>query len=168
MFIKTIKTRTGFTLIETLIYIALFSIIMVSGFVTAYQLIQGTDSLNSKTVTEEEVNFVLRKIDWALTGISSITRPSAGILQYTDTLTTIKYGGNQIDICLDANKVKIREGGGASVCSSSEFLPLTSDNVKVTTLQFQYIPPAGTGPAGVAATTTINGIVSTTTKYIRK
>jgi len=161
------KNKKGFTLIEVIIYIALFTILMASTFVTAYQLIQGTDILNQKTVNQEEVNFVLRKINWVLSGVSSISSPSS-FFPYSSELTVIKYGGLIVDICLDAGKIKIREGGGVVVCSANDFLPLTTDNVKVTTLQFQYLPPVGTSPAGITASTTINGFVATTTKYIRK
>ena len=132
------KKSAGFTLIETLIYIALFTVLMSSAFITAYQLIQGTDVLNAKSVNQEEVNFVLRKINWALTGVETINTPTLST-PYSDTLTVTKYGGNQIDIKLNAGKIELRDG------VLGVFLPITTDNVKVTTLQFQYIKPVGIG-----------------------
>jgi len=162
--------KKGFTLVEVIIYIALFSLLLGTAFVTAFQLIQGTDILNAKKVNQEEINFVLKKIDWALGGVSSIDNPSS-LVPYSNRLVVTKYGGNTIDICLDEYKIKIKETNGFWLwesCANSKFLPLTTDNVKVTSLQFRYIAPIGGAPAGIVATTTINGFVATTTKYIRK
>src|SRR3990167_4074727 len=98
--------KKGFTLIEVIIYIALFSLLMGSAFVVVYQLIEGSDKLSVKNTTQEEGNFVMRKFNWALTGISSINSPSSGT---SNILKVTKYGGNKINICLDSNKIKIRE-----------------------------------------------------------
>ncbi len=144
----------GFTLIETLIYIALFTILMVAGFATAYSLIEGGNSLNNKTVTNSELDFVLRKIDWALSDINVITVPSSGM---SSTLSVTKSYGPVIQIRRNNNKIEMNEGSG--------WLPLTTDNVVVSALGFQVISG---NPSGIIATTTINGIRATTTKYIRK
>lgn len=160
--INKIKKRTnksGFTLIETIIYIALFTLLVSSAFVTAYQLIQGTDILNKKSANQEEVNFVLRKINWVLNGVATINNPSSG---YSNSLTVTRYDSTVLDFRLNAGKIELKDG------VSGSFVPLTTDNVKVTTLQFQYVPAVGTSPAGIIASTTINGFVATTTKYLRK
>lgn len=149
----------GFTLIEVIIYIALFTLLIGSGFVTAYQLIEGGNALNQKTINQEEVNFVLRKISWVLNGVATINSPSSG---YSNTLTVTRYDGTVLDVRLSAGKIELKDGVAGS------FVPITTDNVKVTTLQFQYVPAVGTAPAGIIASTTISGYVATTTKYIRK
>lgn len=64
------ESGEGFTLIETAIYIALFAIIIGGGMVAAYQVIEGSDKLKIQTVIEQEANFILRKIDWAMTNAS--------------------------------------------------------------------------------------------------
>src|SRR3989344_1460523 len=137
---KAGRFLTGFTLIETLIYIALFSMIIGGAFMAAYQLIDGASKLNTKSATEQEINFVLRKIDWALTGVDP-TQPIIPPSGYSDTLTLTKYDGNTVDIKLNANKIEIKETAGPNL-----FLPLTTDNVKVTTLQFKYIILIGIEP----------------------
>ena len=146
----------GFTLIETLIYIALFSTIIFSGLVTAFNLIQGSDVLNKKTVTQEEGNFVIRKIDWALTGATNIT--TGGSL-CSQTLGVDKFGFGHIDFHITAgtsSKIEINEGTG--------FLPITTDNASTTCLQF--IATSST-MYGVTASTTINKISFSITKYVR-
>src|ERR1041384_4705327 len=116
------KKHKGFTLIEVIIYIALFSLLMGTAFVTAYQLIDGTQKLNVKTTTQEEGNFVMRKLDWALSGISGITTPTVGNI--SNTLTLTRYDGNTIDIFLTANQVQIKEN------LTGNTLPITTNNVK--------------------------------------
>ncbi len=145
------KKSRGFTLIETIIYIALFSLLIGTAFITAYQIIDGSSRLNRKNITQEEGNFVLRKINYALTGISSFTNTP-------NTLHTNKYNGNQIDIKLAPTKIKMTESSGPS-----DFI--TTDNVSVSSLQFTGI--AGT-PAGITATVTIDGVNFSITKYLRK
>lgn len=146
--------QKGFTLIEVIIYIALFSFLIGGAFITAYQLIDSSGKLSAKTTTQAEGNFVMRKFNWALTGISSFINTS-------DTLHLNKYDGNQIDIQKNGTKIEMKE-------SSGSFLPITTDNVQVTSLEFQFIPASGSGPAGITATAKINGLDFTITKYIRK
>src|SRR3989344_3611457 len=137
----------GFTLIETIIYIALFTILMGGALATAYSLIEGADGTQTKTTVQEEANFVLRKIDWALTGTETINIPGAG---YSDILSVSKYDGTNIVIQLTSGKIEISEDGGAT------FLPITTDNVAVGTLQFYHIPALGSGPEGIQASITIS------------
>ncbi len=54
----------GFTLIETLLYLALFTLIIGGGMTAAYQIIESTAAAQSHLILEEEGNFILRKIAW--------------------------------------------------------------------------------------------------------
>ncbi|KKR70308.1 MAG: hypothetical protein UU13_C0008G0004 [Candidatus Nomurabacteria bacterium GW2011_GWB1_40_7] len=154
------KRNKGFTLIEVIIYTALFSLLIGTAFVSAFQLIDGSGKLSAKTVTEAEGNFVLRKINWALTGVKTITTPSIGTAH---NLVVTKYDNNQIDIQLVGTKIEIRESDNGNA-----FIPITTDNVEVSSLDFEYIPASGSGPAGIAATAIMNGTTFTITKYLRK
>ncbi len=161
----------GFTLIETVIYIGLFTILMGTGFIAVYNLIEGSNRLNTRAVTAEEGNFVLRKINWALTGISvstaDITSPSTALPYLTNNTLTIKrwYGSQKIPVTIQYNSVsksiEMSENGTA-------LIPITTPNVTVTLLQFKYLPPTSTSPAGIKATMTINGTTFAITKFIRK
>ena len=51
------KQHQGFTLIETIIYLALFSIIIGGGMVSAYQIIQSTNASHEKITVQEETGF---------------------------------------------------------------------------------------------------------------
>lgn len=148
----------GFTLIETLIYIALFTLIIFGSVVTAYNLVQGSDMLNKKTVTEEEGNFVLRKLDWAMTGLTSI---SIGGSNCTQTLTANKINFGTIDFRTTGgatNKIEMQENGGG-------YFPITTINASTTCLKFSQI---SSDPIGITVTATINNIDFVLTKYARE
>ncbi|OGI68550.1 hypothetical protein A2738_01575 [Candidatus Nomurabacteria bacterium RIFCSPHIGHO2_01_FULL_42_15] len=69
------NNKSGFTLIEVIIYIALFSLLLGTAFVAAYQLIDGSVRLGTKNTIQDEGNFIMRKINWALTGVDPSTVP---------------------------------------------------------------------------------------------
>lgn len=147
----------GFTLIEVIIYIALLSLIMGTCFVTAFQLIESSNSLSEKSTTQEEVNFVMRKINFLLkqTDPSAPISPSSGVLSI---LTFTTYDGNQITIWRSGEKIEIKESSYGNI-----FLPLTTDNVKATNIEFKYEPLGG-----ITSIFIIDGKVFTTTNYFIK
>lgn len=144
----------GFTLLEVIIYIALFSFLMGTAFIAVYQLIENSDRLSVKNITQEEGNFVLRKINWALTGASSFTNTS-------NTLHIDTYNGNQINIALVGTKIQMTESMGSG--APGDFI--TTDKVTVSSLQFTSV---GGTPGGVTMVARIDGVDFTITKYIRK
>jgi len=58
--------KRGVTLLETLIYIALFALLIGGGVSSAYSLIESSDRIGVHAMVEEEGNFLLAKIQWAL------------------------------------------------------------------------------------------------------
>jgi len=163
------KRNSGFTLIEAIIYIALFGVLMSSGFVIAFELIKTGDTLAHKAVVQDETSFVLRKINWALTGtttgVTILLLPSAAT-PFSNSLVITKANPALAQITIRFNQasssIEMQEG------SAGAFMPLTTSNVKISTLQFRYEQGVNGAPGGVIATTTINGIIATTTEYFRK
>ncbi len=158
----TVLHNKGFTLVEVIIYLALFSLLMGTAFVTAYQLISDSGRLSVKNTTQEEGNFVMRKINWALTGVETIITPTAGT---TPDLEVEKYDGNNITIERIGTKIWMEEDAGPD-----DFI--TTENVEVTDLDFEFIPSAGSSPDGIKAIAVITedgkNFSFTITKYIRK
>lgn len=146
----------GFTLIESVVYIALLGFLMSSTLLAVYTISQNADVFVAKTAGSDEGAFVVGKLNWALSDLSTITTPSSG---YGQTLTIVRSDGTQIDVRLQSGAVQMREGGTGS------YVALTTPNVTVSSLGFQYL--SGT-PSGIEASTTINGIVFTTRRYLRK
>ena len=149
--------QKGFTLIETIIYIALLSLMLGGVLLSIFQILQGSLRTGEKTTTQEEGNFILRKINWTLTGLSGL--PTIGGSGCAQTLTTSKA-----TVRLNTSDPKwymeMKETGGI-------FLAITTDNASTTCLKFSLISAIGGAPTGIAATTTINGVNFTITKYMR-
>ena len=149
---------TGFTLIEVLIYSALFSLMMVGMLGGVYMVIQSANQSNARLLVDDEANFVLRKMNWALTGVSSINVPTAG--STGPTLNVIKTGVGAVRFRLNSENIEIDAGSG--------YIPLDTDNVIAASLSFEHIPASGNQPAAIMATFYLNDVFYETTKYIRK
>lgn len=72
---SNLKEQKGFTLIEMLVYLALFAFIMTSALAGAYQIIEHNGRTRSSTLRVEEEHFILRKMASMLSGPASIDVP---------------------------------------------------------------------------------------------
>ncbi len=154
--------RGGFTLIEVLIYIALFSLVAGGLLLTTYVVIENSGRIENKVIVSEEGAFLLRKFDWALTGADSISVPSETELKLTKP--DLPAGENPVAFSLGSGEILLKRGGGGMV-------PLSSAGVSVTSLIFTRIPPTGGKPAAAQIEFTLkSGSYSQTfgfTKYLR-
>lgn len=97
----------GFTLLETLIYIALFSVLMTGALITVYELLLSSEYNRMHISIQEEGTFIQRKLNWAFKGATDvsllnahtiiITRPdlhsqSPLIIRFDDTTVYFKRG----------------------------------------------------------------------------
>ncbi len=148
--------QKGFTLLETLIYITLFTVIIGGGIVAVYQIIQSTDASYSHIILQEEANFLFRKIDWAATGADSINVGSS-TLEVSKPSTTLTFA---------------QEGDNLTL----QGIPLNSESIIVSSVSFVKTDPVGEKPASVTSnftlTTEQNNWPATQnfsfTKYLRK
>lgn len=62
----TFSNVRGFTLIEVLVYLALYSIIIGGAVVAAYGMFESSGHNQTKAMVEEEGGYLLSKIEWAL------------------------------------------------------------------------------------------------------
>lgn len=147
------KINRGFTLIETVVYIALLALIMGGAVFTAYSLTEGSARTSAHAIVQEEGSFVLRKLAWALSSASDFSIPNSHELIVT------RYDGTTADISLDGTRIIMQAGG-------ADFVPLTTENVSAADLLFTAIPAVGTGPEGVTATFMINGAPFSLTQYL--
>lgn len=160
--IKYIKknNKKGFTLIELVVYMALFSIMMGGLIIVVFQLIQSSKKLSSKDVAQEEINFVIRKIDWALTDASSVTT-STTTMAY-DTLNIVSFsGGKKVFRLNNSQRIEFCQN---TINTCTDFNLITTQNLKILGLSFLKI---NTTPQGVTMTLNVNGIITTYTKYLR-
>ena len=144
---KLKNKNKGVTLIELVIYIALFSIIIGGAMVTVFQIVVSSNKLQSKVVLQEEANFLLRKINWAINGATAMS-VSGTSLTITNS-SIVSTSPNRIIFSLSSGYMTIQKSGDATASN------LNSQNVKVSNLIFTYTAPVGTKPASVKASFTI-------------
>lgn len=116
------QTERGFTIFEVLIYIALFTIIIGGGISAAFQIFQGSAQVQAMAQRETELNFVLRKIDWALNGATSVSVSGDG-----NTLTVLKES-----IAYDFTT----NGETVTMEFSSDLYDLTSRRISISDIDF--------------------------------
>lgn len=138
------KHHQGFTLIETIIYLALFAIIIGGGMLATYQIIEDTNATQNHIIVQEEANFLFRKIDWALTGATAvsangsnltISKPISGIL----TPLTFNFSGNNLTL---------QRNSGAP-------LVLNSSSIAVTAVLFTKTTGLSGAPASITTDFTL-------------
>ncbi len=149
--------QKAFTLIETLVYLALFIIIIGGMLVAVFQIIESSNKTETKIIVQEEANFLLRKLDWALTGASSVSQPPSGS---SGAILRLSKDGHTLQFDLSGNFMRLQRDSAATQA-------LNSSNVTITNLSFQHIPSSGIKPDAVKATFQINGQSFETTKYSR-
>lgn len=151
----------GFTLIEVLIYSALIAMIISGSLIAVYQIIEGSNSIQNKIITEQEANFLLSKIRWALTGATTIDIPAIGLASSTLSINKANYSENPIVFDLNSNNLRIKQ------CSGNPAI-LNSQNIAINNLIFEHLAASGSGPEGLKINITINNKLFTTTIYLRK
>lgn len=145
---KLKKYKNGFTLVEMIIYIGLLSLIIASVSGVTFQIIEASNQVNNKILIEEEANFLLRKIEWALWGASEINSPPPG--DSGTTLSIDKYGflENPIVFSLNSENLEIQRGSGTSTI-------LNSEPIKVESINFEHIASSGNSPPGIKTSLTL-------------
>lgn len=171
---KRLNSQNGVTLIETVLYLGLFTLIITSVLASVDGILEANARSQTKVMVLEEGAFILGKIDWALTGVTSASIDASGKI-----LTTIKQDSafpNPIQISIDSSgNVFIKRGTGADQ-------RLNNSNVTVSCAAlgcFEKTLASGDGinPESISATLTINATTSdglsysqdfSTIKFIRK
>lgn len=123
--------RSGFTLIETIIYVALLLIIIGGSLMAANEIMRGGADMSKKVLTYDEASFLMSKIDWALSGISSVDLPVPNTAGAKLSVNKKGYSQNPIVIDLDGTDLRIQEGGEPVVI-------LNNSRVKISSLSFYF------------------------------
>lgn len=146
----------GFTLIEVVMYIGLFSIVMSSSVVVVWQLVDGMRHDMQRITVQEEGNFVMQKIHRSLADAESVE-----VLGGAVSHEVVLHAAERITIRFHAasSSVEIQRGEAAS------FVPLTTPAVVVTNVVFTDVSYMGV--FGMRATLTINDEVFEIEEYVR-
>jgi type II secretory pathway pseudopilin PulG len=139
----------GFTLIEAIIYIALFSILIGGAVVAMYSIFEGREHNQTKAMMQEEGDYLIGKINWAVTGSSAITSPGVNttcVSPASCALTVTKWDGSigSVDIRLSGATMTLARGVNAAV-------PLSNTDVFISNLSFTHFHDGDSNPEGVRA-----------------
>ena len=155
------KQKKGFTLIETLIYAILVAFIISGVLISVYQMIQGSATLNTRIVAEEEVNFIFRKIVWALAGAYDINSPGTGDTGTTLSVDKENFSDNPIVLDLNSGNLRIKRGGEEAVI-------LNNEHVAISNATFEHLASSGDKPGGIKVNIFVDNQAYETTIYLRK
>ncbi len=150
--------QAGFTLMEMMIYIALFGIIITGAVVGTYNLLEGSDRNIKATGIQEEGTFLNRKISWALSDATAVSVSGGG-----KTLTITRPDlGTQSPLVISGTGIIINITRGSGIA-----INLNSDRFQVTNINFIYTPSANGRPPSVQTTFQINGKSFNFRRYLR-
>lgn len=74
---RCLSAQSGFTLIETVLYLALYALLMAGVMSAAYAFSEGSERAQTSAFLTEEGTFLIGKIDWTLAGAVSLQQPIA-------------------------------------------------------------------------------------------
>lgn len=144
--------HSGFTLLEMIIYIFLFSIMIGGLIMTSFLLVQNSHNTENIITAQGEMNFVLKKIDWLINQTKYIHTPIPG--HPSNILLVETYTGDNIEIKYDNTNKKIFLAGN----------DITTINVKVDELTFTTIDE---NPKGIKIDLIIDGQKINYIKYLK-
>lgn len=151
----------GFTLIETMVYLAIFAIVIGGVVVAAYLLIESSGTMQTRAILLQEEQFVVGTIERLVGEAASISAPAAGASGSTLSLTT--FGGTAYSFTLSGTSIRL------------DGTDLNNSNVRITALSFSRT--ASGGPDGITVdismeandpSGTVVSYSASTTKYRRQ
>jgi type II secretory pathway pseudopilin PulG len=156
---KITQHQEGFALIEMIIYVGLFGILIGGILVSVFQLSTNAYRTDENISTHEEMNFVVKKLDWALSDASNISVSSGDLI-----VTNPNISGNTLifaydDSDPDYKTITLKVGAGSAD-------PLTTTNVSVEDVVFQDVSTPN-APKGVKINIDIDGSEVEFEKYIK-
>src|SRR3989344_174072 len=107
------KKQSGFTIVETLIYLGLFAIVMTGIIVAAYNMFELSGRTQTKAMLTAEGNFLLGKVNWVMSGVQTVSLPTSG--NSGSTLSVTKWDttfGNPIQQKISSGKMRIQKASG--------------------------------------------------------
>jgi len=176
---KSIKFQMqGTTLIEALVYLALFSILMGGSVAAAYGMFESSDRNQTKILLQQEGDFLIAKINWVLSGVQAINLPpvgSAGSILSVNKAIGVDLATGQpiiisVGVSLSGTDINLSRAGNPGQ-------PLNNSLVRVSNLIFIHNFGGGADPESLQASFTLSAKAPNgmdvkqdfaTTKYLRK
>lgn len=129
--------RKGFTLIETIIYTGLISVVFTMALFAVFFLIETKDRAAARIEVEEETRFLMGKIAWMLSAATAINAPQPNATSTSLSVSRTGVPANPVMLDLVSDAVRIRYGTGDPV-------QLNGESVRIRNLVFEHVSGAGT------------------------
>ena len=121
------STQRGFTVIETVIYVAILGIFIGALLVSVDSVFKNSERTSTHVVNENEANFLLRKFSWVLTNVSNINVPTVGATSTMLSVNKLSGTTNPIVLTVTASStITIKKGTGPATAISSPYIPITN------------------------------------------
>ena len=143
--------QVGFTLIETLVYLALYVIIIGGGLTCVYSLFESSARNETAATLEEEGDYLVGKIDSALSDATWVIAPST-----SGTTLSVSYAdASTLHVMKSGTRIELQRNSGAVSI-------LNNSHVSITNLTFTHVLPTsdGVNPESVSAIFTLSATTS--------
>lgn len=147
----------GMTLIETTIYLGLFSVIMTGGIATTWHVLDTMQHNYAALMTQEEGMFIVHKIEWALRGASAVAVRDDVLTITRDDLEP--HSQSPITIATHDGDLLLARG-------NSDPVSLTANTFPVTDVSFTVTPIPNTTVTFISVQFTIRNQPFTVSTYI--
>jgi hypothetical protein len=126
-----LKANHGLTLVETILYAAIVTIV-VGGFIFILtNMIISADRLSDDLLLAEEKQFIIQKLDNVLQSVSAVNAPAQGASGASLSVNKLNYPANPVTVDLSGGAIRLTRGSGAPV-------PITSKDITVSDLSFTH------------------------------
>ncbi len=119
------QTRFGFTLFETLVYLAVSTLMIITIMSTLYPLTEGVQRSHIMLLQEIEASFATAKIKWALANATQVISPVEG----ESTALEVLLHGTVVRFSSDHGTLSFSENSGTPE-------PITASRVQVNAAHF--------------------------------
>jgi len=140
---KVKRKNKGFTLLEILIYLGLFAMLLGGAVIASYSIFESSGRNQTKSILEEEGDFILAKIRWALSGAQTVNSP---VTNATSTfLSVVKWDtsiGNPVIVNPVGTNATLSRGANPAQT-------LNNSNVSVSNMIFTHTYKGAAEPESV-------------------
>lgn len=130
---KKNTSRTGFSLLELLIYVAILSIVMVAISSSFISVSKGRVKADTQVEVNSNLRFALDKISQDIKGASGISVPATA--NATSSSLSATSSAVSLNYCVTSGVLRRQSGSACTVSSEA----ITSDLVRVDSIEFKRI-----------------------------
>ncbi|MEN9582421.1 MAG: hypothetical protein RL641_375 [Candidatus Parcubacteria bacterium] len=134
---NTTFNNTGFTLMETILYVALLSIFLTGTFLFVNSILSTSSNIIERNEVVANREFIDSKLHWLLSQATGVSAPVLGSTGGSLTITGATAGMYPAVITLSNNQLLLSLAGGATA-------PITNSRVQITSFAVSHINTSDT------------------------